>query len=180
VRGRAVAPAPRRRLVLAVLGLACTVVLAPAAWADGFPPTLDGARAVVAQFAADAPGDRRAAMARLRPTGADYRAVYREPRASKLEAAHKSLWDSGQTIGGKAGQTEFQVVLARTDDLIDGTPVAREFPGGYAQVAADLRRGLPIVRFRYVEPGKTSGMAFDGLVHVNGRWILIPSPWRVE
>lgn len=172
--------APARRAVLAILGLACVTALAPAAHADGFPPTLEGARAVVAQFAADSPGDRRAAMARLRPTAADYRAVYREPRASKLEAAHKSLWDSGQTIGGKAGQTELQVVLTRTDDLIDGKPVANEFPGGYAQVAADLMRGLPIVRFRYVEPGKTSGMAFDGLVHVNGRWVLIPAPWRVE
>lgn len=169
-----------RRPVLAFFGVAWTVSLPAAAQAQGFAPTPEGARAVVAQFAADAAGDRRAAMARLRPTAADYRAVYREPRASKLEAAHKSLWDSGQTIGGKAGQTEFQVVFARTDDLIDDKPVAREFPGGYAQVASDLQRGVPIVRFRYVEPGKSSGMAFDGLVHVNGRWVLIPSPWRVE
>jgi hypothetical protein len=22
------------------------------------------------------------------------------------------------------------------------------------------------------------GMAFDGLVHVNGRWVLMPKPWR--
>jgi hypothetical protein len=173
-------PDPHRRVVLSIVGLACAVALVPAARATGFPPTLEGARAVVAQFAADASGDRRAAMARLRPSAADYRAVYREPRASKLEVAHKSLWESGQTIGGKAGQTELQVVLARTDDLIDGKPVAREFPGGYAQIVADLHRGLPIVRFRYVEPGKTSGMAFDGLVHVNGRWVFIPAPWRVE
>lgn len=169
----------RRRAVLAILGLACATALVPAARADGFPPTLAGARAVVAQFAVDATGDRRAAMARLRPSAADYRAVYREPLASKLEAAHKPLWDSGQTIGGKAGQTEFQVVLARTDDLIDRAPIVREFPGGYAQVAAYLHRGLPIVRFRYVEPGKSRGMAVDGLVHVNGRWVLIPGPWRV-
>lgn len=169
-----------RRRALVILGLSYALTFAPSTSAQTFPPTLDGARAVIAQFAPGAASDRGAAMSRLRPTSADYRAVYREPRASKLEVAHKALWDSGQSIGGKAGQTEIQIVLARTDDLIDGTPVAREFPGGYAQVAADLQRGLPIARFRYVEPGKTSGMAFDGLVHVNGRWVLIPSPWRVE
>lgn len=29
-----------------------------------------------------------------------------------------------------------------------------------------------------LEPGQTLGMAFDGLVHVNGHWRLFPKPWK--
>jgi hypothetical protein len=53
-----------------------------------------------------------------------------------------------------------------------------EFPGGYKDVLAHMKPGIPIVRFKFVEPGKRLGMAFDGLVHVNGRWVLMPRPWR--
>jgi len=26
--------------------------------------------------------------------------------------------------------------------------------------------------------GKTTGLAFDGLIYVNNRWVLMPKPWR--
>ena len=29
-----------------------------------------------------------------------------------------------------------------------------------------------------VLPGESLGMAFDGLVHVNGHWAWFPKPWR--
>ncbi|QQS14123.1 MAG: hypothetical protein IPK81_08065 [Rhodospirillales bacterium] len=168
----------RRRAVIALAG--CAALAAAPVRAQAFPPTEAGARALIAQFAPGSTVDVDAAMTRLRPTATDYRTVYGEPRASRLEAAHRQLWASGQVIAGKAGQTEILVVFASTDDLIAGKPVAGEFPGGYAKVAGDLRPGVPIVRFKFVEPGKTAGMAFDGLVHVNGRWVFIPGPWRVD
>ena len=31
----------------------------------------------------------------------------------------------------------------------------------------------------FVEPGESLGLAFDGLIFVNGRWVLMPKPWRV-
>jgi hypothetical protein len=37
---------------------------------------------------------------------------------------------------------------------------------------------LKIYRFKFVEPGKDLGMAFDGLIYVNGHWRIFPKPWR--
>jgi len=29
-----------------------------------------------------------------------------------------------------------------------------------------------------VKQGETIGLAFDGLVYVNGHWVIMPKPWR--
>lgn len=160
--------------------LAIALMCTSAGTAFGQPATADGARAVAAQFLAAAPGDKKEALAKLRPTAADYRAAYREPLAGRLEEAQKSLWDSGQGLSGRPNQTEVIITFARTDDLIDGKPVLGEFPGGYKDITSQMIRGVPIVRFKLVEPGKTAGIAVDGLMHVNGRWVLIPKPWNIE
>ncbi len=154
-----------------------TAGLAAPAAAKSFPATEAGARALLAQFLPGSTADKSAAMKLLRPTPADYRAVYKDPLAGKIEQAHRRQWESGGTLGGKPDQTEILLVLARTDDLIDGKPVLEEFPGGYKRVTGEMKRGIAIARFKFVQPGSPLGMAFDGLVHVNGRWVLIPRPW---
>lgn len=174
-------PPLSRRCVTSLALVAAFVVLGanpPATAQPSYPATEAGVRALLAPFLPGSTADTQAAMQRLKPGPADYRAVYNEPLAGKLENAHRALWLSGETIGGRPDQTELLVVLATTDDLIDGTPLAREFPGGYGSVAGAMKRGIPIVMFRFVQPGSRSGMAFDGLVHVNGHWVLIPKPWR--
>ena len=133
--------------------LAVALMCASAGTAFGQPATADGARAVAAQFLAAAPGDKKAALAKLRPTAADYRAAYREPLSRTPRGRQKSLWDSGQGLSGRPNQTEVIITFARTDDLIDGKPVLGEFPGGYKDVTSQMIRGVPIVRFR----GKTAG-----------------------
>lgn len=151
---------------------------APTAAQPSFPGTEAGARALLSQFLPGSSANTSAAMKRLRPTAADYRAVYQEPLAARLEEAHKPLWESGEVIRGKSDQTELTLVFAKTDDLMDGQPVLREFPGGYSKVVDKMRRGVPIVRFKFTRPGNTQGMAFEGLVYVNGRWLFMPRPWR--
>ena len=42
-----------------------------------------------------------------------------------------------------------------------------------------FKRNVPIVRFKFVKQGETTGMAFDGLIYVNDRWVIMPKPWRV-
>lgn len=167
---------PRR----ALLAIAATLPLARLASAQSdFPPTERGARAVAAQFLPSSGVDQRAAMQRLRPTQADYLAVYKEPVAGALEAENDRHWDRGETLRVGATRTDILMIVVPTDDLIDGKPVLSEFPGGYRRVLPYLNRGIPIARFKYVEPGKTTGLAVDGLVHVNGRWVLMPKPWTV-
>jgi len=166
-----------RRVVLATLA---ALPMTRLAWAQaGFPPTERGARAVAAQFLANSGVEPRAAMLKLRPTQADYLAVYKEPVAGALEAENDRHWNKGETLRVSAQRTEILMIVVPTDDLIDGKPVLSEFPGGYRRVLPYLKRGIPIARFKYVEPGKTTGLAVDGLVHVNGRWVFMPKPWTV-
>lgn len=151
---------------------------APAPAPIDHPGTPEGARALLAAFTA--PGANTTALsAALRPTAADYAAVFTADAATKAEQTYAPAWDAGQMhIAPKEGQTEVQLNSATTDQIKAGDPAAQEFPGGYAEIGAQLQPGVTLYRFKFVEPGKDLGMAFDGLAHVNGRWVIFPKPWR--
>lgn len=136
------------------------------------------ARVMLGQFL-DPAADRRALTAALKPSAADVALVYEEPLAGKLIARYDEIFTPDVEIGPKPGQTELLSLVTLTDALIAGSPVLREFPGGYEQVLPYLKRGVPMVRFKFVEPGSDTGLAFDGLVYVNDHWVLMPSPWSV-
>lgn len=68
----------------------------------------------------------------------------------------------------KEGQTE---TLSRGPSL-------DELPGGYGGVQDQFAEGVQVYGFKYVTPGETIGMAFDGLFKVDGEWIFIPKAWR--
>lgn len=127
------------------------------------------------------PGADKAQLSRaLQPQGADYKAVFTGEMAQKAEAMYRPAWDSGKlVIEGRPEQTELKLWAATTEDLQTGTGNAREFPGGYKKVAPFLNKGLVFYRFKFVEPGKDLGISFDGLVFVNGRFVIFPKPWRM-
>lgn len=154
---------------------------APAPKKSAFPATEAGAKALLEQFLK--PGADHAALSmQLKPTSADYRAVFAsEEHAAKAEQAYAGLWGMVQKrpIQPKAGQTELLLWSATTDELKQGTGNAGKFPGGYNKAAPHLKPGLTVYRFKFVEPGKTLGMAFDGLYNLDGRWVLMPKPWRI-
>ena len=141
--------------------------------------TEDGAKALLAEFVK--PGADHAALSKnLRPSQADYAAVFEPDLAAKAEAVYGPAWDGGQmVIAPKAGQTEVKVFSATSDELKSWSGGAAEFPGGYKDVAAQIKPGVKLYRFKFVEPGQDLGMAYDGLVNVNGHWRIFPKPWRV-
>ncbi len=150
---------------------------APAVKLD-FPGTADGAKALLAKFVAEG-ADTAALTAALRPTAADYAAVFVGEAAKQAESAYGPAWEAGQlVVRPKPGQSEVLLFEATTDQIKAGDEAAKDFPGGYAQVTDKLQPGVTVYRFKFVEPGKDIGMAFDGLVHVNGRWTIFPKPWR--
>lgn len=81
-------------------------------------------------------------------------------------------------VAPKAGQTEVKIFSATSEEMKSWTGNAGEFAGGWKEVAPKLKAGLKIYRFKFVEPGKDLGMAFDGLIYVNGNWRIFPKPWR--
>jgi hypothetical protein len=141
------------------------------------PPLAVEGRALLNRFF-DPLADHAAMTLALKPTAEDVRAVYGEPLAAKLIANYDELFASGGAIQPKPGQTQLLTTFTTTGALKRGDPVLAEFPGGYEDVLPYIVGNVPIARFKFVEPGETLGMAFDGLVHVNERWVFMPRPWR--
>jgi len=152
----------------------------PAATVSAHPGTEEGARALLDEFLK--PGADYATLSKaLRPNDADYAAMFDGPFADRAKAVYAPAWDAGEMIiAPKEGQSELKIWGATTEDLRGWTGNAAEFPGGYKDVAANLKDGLTIYRFKFVAPGEDLGMAFDGLVYVNDHWTIFPKPWKVE
>jgi hypothetical protein len=167
------------KILLLLLCLALALGSSAAAnAAETFPGTEAGATSLLKEFVK--PGADHAALSKqLRPATADYAVVFDADASAKAAAAYGPAWDAGQmVVVPKAGQTEVKVFSATSDEMKSWTGNATEFPGGWKDVAPKLKPGLKIYRFKFVEPGKDLGMAFDGLIYVNGNWRIFPKPWR--
>jgi hypothetical protein len=127
------------------------------------------------------PGADHAALSRkLRPTAGDYEAVFTKDVAAKLQAVYEPAWEQGAlVVKGKPGQTEVLLFGAGSADIKAWNATAsRHFPGGWQSVGPYLQPGVRLYAFKFVEPGQSLGMAFDGLVRVNGQWRIFPKAWR--
>jgi hypothetical protein len=168
-------------VALLALGVVGGSILGPcSAGAESFPGTEKGARALLERFVR--PGADHAAMSReLRPTRADYDAVFTPDAAAKAHAGYEPIWESGVlVVRGKPEQTRVLVFSATTEDLrAYRGPAEQHFPGGYRRVAEKLKPGRTFYTFKFTAPGQDLGMAFDGLTYVNGNWRIFPKPWRV-
>ena len=178
--------------VLVILGLgACqsqdeaftaSKISSPSAENSGttdFPNTLKGATDLVLQFM-DPNIDKAALSKKLRPNGKDYKSVFKGKAAKKAYEGYLAPWDEGKiVVRAKPGQEKVLLWSATTEELQKGTGDAPAFPGGYQKVAPHLKPGLTFYRFKFVRPGQELGFAWDGLVFVNGHWVIFPKPWRV-
>jgi hypothetical protein len=171
----------RKTLGLMILLIALAILWsAPAAIAqESYPGNQAGAEKLLKQFLK--PGaDLHTLTLKLKPSSEDYQVIYKQPLAGNLEKAHKLMWENPRIkVAPKRGQTELVLVVTTTDALIAKDKTLRMFPGGYQRVLSHMKSGFPIARFKFVQSGEKLGMAFDGLVYVNGRWVFIPKPWRV-
>ncbi len=174
------APSPSAAASASAVASAAAPPAASAALPDlrTFPGTPAGAKALVTELAR--PGVDAAALTRqLRPTTADYKAIFDAKAAATIDAVYSAEWDRGSfVVSARPGQTEVKISSATIGDFKANNEKAKEFPGGYAKVASHFVGNATLYRFRFVEPGQEVGMAYDGLVHVNGHWALIPKPWR--
>jgi hypothetical protein len=126
----------------------------------------------------DPNADRAALTMALKPTPEDIRTVYAEPLASDLIALYDDMFKPGITIGPKPEHSEIYSVETTTLKLRNRPAIRKKFPGGYKDVIPYLQGNNVIIRFKFVKAGETTGLAFDGLVFVNGHWVLMPKPWR--
>jgi hypothetical protein len=143
------------------------------------PGTAEGATAMLRAFY-DPTADHWTLTGALRPTDAEIGLIYNEPLATPLRYyVAVSVYGEGDSIEPGADDVDVEVNLTTTDALKADGAAASGFPADYDRVLAHLRPGLPIATFRFFAEGPGPGKAFDGLVHVNGHWVLLPEPWRV-
>jgi len=138
-----------------------------------------GARTLLSQFA-DPKADHASLSRTLRPRAEDYRAIFDEVTAPKVEAAQAKDWEDGKIVVRPAHtkQTEISLWGATGAELASGSGNAARFPGGYRKLGGRLASGVTVYAFAFTEPGKSAGTTFDGLAFVNGRWVLAPKAWR--
>ncbi len=105
-------------------------------------------------------------------------AVYKEPLATNLAVMYKGMFAN---LDGLELDPKYDLVLLKfstTNQLAFNESELNKFPGGYEKVKDYFIYDYPIATFEFVENGKTSGLRFDGLIFVAGRWVLMPKPWR--
>lgn len=147
--------------------------------ADKYPDTAEGAKALLSEFLK--PGaDLKALSLQLRPTAADYDVAFNAPFSQKMREMYDPAWVAGVLVlAPKPGQTELMVQGVPSTEVRQWTPrAAAILPGGYRQIAAEVKDGRMIYAFKFVQPGEQLGMAFDGLTFVNGHWCIFPKPYR--
>ncbi len=117
----------------------------------------------------------------LQPEKADYAAVFLPPYDKKVWRFHRRLRRYADIIVHPMleKQTEYALWRATTNELREYTGEARNFPGGYREMAVYLKPDLTFYRFKFIEPGHKLGSAYDALVYVNGQWRLFHRPWAV-
>jgi hypothetical protein len=141
-----------------------------------FAGTEEGARQLLSDIRT---GDARAKTQALKPTSADYKAVFSDDEVANAEAGYAKVWgDPNVVMSAEPEQTELRLWKATSEELQQGASAARAFPGGYKQLVGKLKPGLTLYSWKYVKPGATAGMAYDGLVFVNDHWAWFPKPYR--
>lgn len=170
-----------------ILALVCTLAVICLAGCSSqsstanFPGTKDGAKSLLQEFLKP-DADRKKLTMELRPTKEDYRAFYAdESTATRAETYFDKLWSSGDAVvAPKEGQTELKLFSATTEEMREGKGESTEFPSSLNTLAEtnNLKPNLTIYTFKFVKPGESTGMAFEGLTHINGHWRLFPKPWR--
>lgn len=166
----------------AALALAALLMIAPQgglgiAKADDSAAIAESGRALLMKFF-DKDADHAALTAALKPTAEDIRAVYAAPLADTLVAMYEELFAPGAAIEPSPEHSELLTVFTTTAKLKAGDAALDDFPGGYRKLLPHMVGDVPIGRFKFVEAGETLGLAFDGLIYVNDRWVLMPKPWR--
>jgi hypothetical protein len=147
------------------------------------PAGLQGAKRLLEPFLSPS-ADAVALTRALKPENEDYAAVFQGDGVARAMAFYEPQWASGLAIKHDPKQTHLEIWEATTQQLTNEprgnvfASDAKHFPGGYMKAAPLMKRGLTVYAFRIHALGSDTGMLYDGLVHVNGRWVLFPKPWK--
>ena len=164
-----VASLDRRRIMVAAAAALALALLGPVT----SRPAHAGTEAAAAEILAIATSlrDDLGKAAALKPTPEQVAAIAATPADAEMLLAYVTGVYASLPAGkpaAKPGQTEI---------LVEG-PALKDLPGGYGEHAPRFRPDVAFYGFKYVAPGETLGMSYDGLVKVADEWVFIPKAWR--
>lgn len=170
-----------------LVGLLICSLVPLASWAQSaklpdFAPGVAGAQSIL-KYVLEVDHETREALTEaLAPTRADCDSLILDRRlARKVYHYQRYLERNTDIVVGPLlrQQTEWRLWQTDADELEAYQGDARQFPGGYRELAQWLNPELSVYRFKFIEPGRKLGTSFDLLVYVNDHWCLIHRPWVV-
>jgi hypothetical protein len=117
--------------------------------------------------------------ATLRPRPEDYALAFLPEAAETARQAYETLWADPPRVTHVAPGSQLQCHVAPAGMLADDNALSWKFPGGYRAISPLLNPHRVWVAWKFIDPGKTAGMAYDGLVWLDNRWAWFPKPYRV-
>lgn len=118
-------------------------------------------------------------VSELRPRPEDYARVFQPAFVEPARRAYEALFLAARPLERGAHQTILRMSMATATELREFGAETCEFPGGYADILDALLPESLWVHWKYVAPGSSSGMAYDGLTRLDDRWVWFPKPYRV-
>lgn len=146
-----------------------------------FPNGREGLMAL-GEFIAQASEEERLALTEAcRPPDTLYNAVFEKQFGKRVRSYHRRYWRLYKPVMAPVypTQTEPLVFMTTPDSLTTYTGEARQFPGGYREIADLFQKDLVLYRLKLVQPGMQRGTAFDVWIYMDGHWRIFPRPWVV-
>jgi hypothetical protein len=111
--------------------------------------------------------------ASLAPRPGDFARAFTAHAAAAAERAYAGA--PAARVAAIEGAGELQIALAPAGMLGDDNDLSRQFPSGYRAIAHLLAPERIWARWKYPQ----AGMAYDGLVWLDERWVWFAKPYRV-
>jgi Immunity protein 49 len=122
----------------------------------------------------------RELVGHLRPRPGDYESVFSSAAVDRARKAYASFWSRPVEVERSSSQQTDVLIFAAPAGMLRGpNDLSRNFPAGYQSIAKELKPERVWLAWKYVKPGETSGMAYDGLVWIDDHWAWFPRPYRV-
>ena len=117
--------------------------------------------------------------AQLRPRPEDYARAFLPPYVEAARVAFEAIWAEPPRVSPALPGSELKLNFAPAGMLAHDNALSWNFPGGYRSIAHLLDPHRVWVAWKLIAPGKTAGMAYDGLVWLDDHWAWFPKPYRV-
>jgi hypothetical protein len=130
-------------------------------------------------FGADREFLQQFSQEHLCPKLEDYEQVFQPNAVQSARLGYELIWSESPFPEPKPGQEQVLVYSAWAEELGRESERSQFFPGGYQRIAHNLLPQRIWLAWKYVKRGENSGMAYDGLVWLEGRFAWFPKPWRV-